>query len=56
MPETPVDEHNALPARHDDIGCTRKGLPVKSIWDFKRPKYLAYCLLWSRMTLPHARH
>jgi hypothetical protein len=56
MPETPMDENNALPARHDDIGCTRKGLSVKSIWDFKRPKYLAHRLLWSRMTLPHARH
>lgn len=56
MPETPMDENNAPTARHDYIGCAGKRLSMKSIRDFKRSKYPAYGQLWSRMTLPHARH
>jgi hypothetical protein len=56
VPETSMDENHALSIRQDNIRRAGQRPSMKSIWDFERPQYLAHCLLWGRMTLPHARH
>lgn len=56
VPETSMDENHTFSVRQDNIRRAGQRPSMKSIWDFKRLQYLAHRPLWSRMTLPHARH